>query len=260
MRAAPTRRQMLGVIAGAAACMGGVRPSAAQETRITKLIGEASALPTVARRIDFISRALLGTPYRSYTLIGGPREAEQLVTRDDCFDCVTFCETVLAAARVFRPADYAAALRQIRYRDGAIDWRERNHYWSDWSEANVANGVCRSVAVPGAVPLAKTLSYMPELGPREMALRAVPAGVLLAQAERLATGDIIGFLSQRPRLDYFHTGFIVVGENGTLMLRHAAKSRGRVLDERLDRFVAKNGVRRVTLLRPQEPWVESSIV
>jgi len=260
MRAAPTRRQLFGLMAGAAACAGGLRPAAAHEPRIATLIGEASALPSIAQRIALISRAFLGTPYRSSTLIGGPREPEQFVTRDDGFDCVTFCETVLAAARVFRADDFAAALRQIRYRDGEVAWRERNHYWSDWSEANVANGVCRSVAMPGAVPFAKKLSFMPELGPRDMALRAVPAAVLLGQQERLATGDIIGFLSQRRGLDYFHTGFIVVADNDVLMLRHAAKSRGRVLDERLDRFVAQNGVRRVTLLRPQEPWVESSIV
>jgi hypothetical protein len=220
-------------------------------------LAHPAALPTVAARIAHISRALIGTPYRGYTLIGGPDEPEQFVTRDDCFDCVTFCETVLAAARVFKAADYAAALRRIRYRNGRVDWYERNHYFSDWSEANVANGVCRAVAMPGAAALEKTVSYMPALGRRHMALVAAPASALIAHKERLATGDIIGFLSQRPRLDYFHTGFIVVDAEGTVWLRHASKSRRRVLDERLDRFLAHNGVRRVTLLRPQEPWVEN---
>jgi hypothetical protein len=36
-------------------------------------------------------------------------------------------------------------------------------------------------------------------------------------------------------------------------LRHAALSRHRVLDERMDGFVAQNRVRYVTLLRPEQP-------
>ena len=37
------------------------------------------------------------------------------------------------------------------------------------------------------------------------------------------------------------------------MLRHASQRRGRVVDERLDRFVAANRVQYVTVLRPAEP-------
>jgi len=254
-----SRRHALRMLAGGLGLAAGVRPGVAGETRIDRLIGAAGALPTVAQRIDFISRALIGTPYAGYTLIGGPRQPEEFVVRDDGFDCVTFCETVLAAARVFRPSAFEPALRQIRYREGRVEWRERNHYFSDWSEFNVANGVCRTVAMPGGVAIEKTLNAMPDLGARRMSLVAVPRAALLANKDRLSTGDIIGFLSRRPRLDYFHTGFIVVRE-GELWLRHAAKSRRRVVDERLPRFLAVNGVRAVTLLRPQEPWVEQAVV
>ena len=68
----------------------------------------------------------------------------------------------------------------------------------------------------------------------------------------LKTGDIVGFVTQRPNLDYFHIGFVAFGDNGEFLLRHASKSRDRVLDERMDRFVAHNRVHYVTLLRPQE--------
>ena len=66
-------------------------------------------------------------------------------------------------------------------------------------------------------------------------------------------GDIVGFVTRRPNLDYFHIGFIAFGADGELLLRHAAESRHRVLDERMERFVAHNRVRYVTLLRPEEP-------
>src|ERR1700690_866852 len=92
------RRHVLQMLAGAAVFVAGARPSRASAARIERLIGEAKAWPAIAQRIDFISRALRGTTYQGYTLIGGPRRPEKFVVRDDAFDCVTFCETVLAAA------------------------------------------------------------------------------------------------------------------------------------------------------------------
>ena len=94
-----SRRHILRILAGGAALAAGARPSLAGEARIERLIAEAKTLSTIAQRIDFISGALRGTTYQGYTLIGGPRRPEKFVVRDDAFDCVTFCETVLAAAR-----------------------------------------------------------------------------------------------------------------------------------------------------------------
>jgi hypothetical protein len=247
------RRHLLRLVAGAAALAVAPVPARAAHTRMSRLIEKAVALPSVGQRIDFISRALIGTPYRGHTLIGGLRKPEQFVTRDDAFDCVTYCEAVLAAALTPRPEDYPATLRQIRYRDGTVSWRARNHYFSQWCESNVANKVCQPLAVPGAATVSKTLSYMPALGVRRASLNAVPRADLMANRQLLATGDIIGFLSQRARLDYFHIGFVIVAPNGDLWLRHAARSKRGVLDEPLPRFLSANRVNAVTLLRPREP-------
>jgi hypothetical protein len=247
------RRHLLRLVAGAAALAAMPLPARAEHARMTRLIEKAAGLPSIGQRIEFISHALLGMPYRGYTLIGGPRKPEQFVARDDAFDCVTYCEAVLAAALARRPEDYATALRQIRYRGGEILWRARNHYFSQWCESNVANSICRPVIVPGAEIIAKTVNYMPALGSRRMWMNAVPRTDLLANKELLATGDIIGFLSRRGGLDYFHIGFVVVAEDGGLWLRHAAKSKRGVLDEPLPRFLSVNRVKAVTLLRPREP-------
>ena len=79
----------------------------------------------------------------------------------------------------------------------------------------------------------------------------IPRAAFLANKPMLASGDIVGFMTQRPNLDYFHVGFVAFGSDGELLLRHASQSRRRVLDERMDDFVAANRVRYVTLLRPQ---------
>jgi len=256
---APTRRHVLQLAAGGGMLALGLTRVVARETRVARLIDVARAGTFIGERIDIVSRALIGSPYVAYPLIGGPHKAEQFVTRDDGFDCVTYCETVLAAARSFAAADFDPELRRIRYRDGVVAWRERNHYFADWSTCNIANGVCRAIVLPEAAVVEKTVSYMLGLPVEHVSLATIPAASVLAHADRLATGDIVGFLSRRPGIDFFHTGFIVVAKDGTLGLRHAARSQGRVLDQRLAQFVTDNGVRHVSLLRPQEVWSGEAI-
>ena len=247
-----SRRNVLQVLAGGAAFAAGISPGAAGEARIGRLIDAAKNLPTIAQRIDFISAALRGTRYRGYTLIGGPHRPEKFVVRDDGFDCVTFCETVLAAAMARDPVGFEPALQAIRYHHGIVAWRERNHYFFEWGKHNIENKTCRSLAMDGAVTLEKTVYWHRALGRRRFAMSVIPRATLLANKPQLASGDIIGFVTQQPNLDYFHVGFVAFGENGELLLRHASQSRHRVLDERLERFLSANRVRYVTLLRAEE--------
>jgi hypothetical protein len=247
-----SRRHILRILAGGAALAAG-GPSLAGEARIGRLIGEAKAWPTIAQRIDFISRALRGTTYQGYTLIGGPRRAEKFVVRDDAFDCVTFCETVLAAAIAQDIGEFEQTLRTIRYHNGIVEWRERNHYFFEWGQHNIENKNCRAIVMDGAVELDKTVDSQNGLSKRRFAMRVIPSAVFLVHKAMLQSGDIVGFVTRRPNLDYFHVGFVAFGKDGELLLRHASQSRHRVLDESMDRFLAAYRVRYVTLLRPQEP-------
>jgi hypothetical protein len=247
------RRDILRILAGAAALAAGAGPSLAGETRITRLIAQARGFEPISQRIDFISAALRGTRYRGDTLIGGPRRPEQFVVRDDAFDCVTFCETVLAAARARDTVEFETALQAIRYRNGIVNWFERNHYFFEWCQHNVANKTCRWIGLDSAVDIEKTVDSQKGLSKRRFAMRVIPSAVFLAYKALLQNGDIVGFVSRRSNLDFFHTGFVAFARDATLLLRHATESRRRVLDERMDRFVAHNRVRYVTLLRPEQP-------
>ena len=247
--------QFFGAIALSAVCP---QSALAGEVRIGRLIDEARAKGPIAQRIGFISEALRGTRYLGYTLIGGPRRTEQFVARDDGFDCVTFCETVLAAAIAGNKNDFDSVLRKVRYHDGIVSWRERNHYFFEWGLHNIENKVCRAVTMPGSIEIQKTVYWHRELGRRHFSITVIPHAVLLANKSMLSTGDIIGFITQRPNLDYFHVGFLAFDRHGELLLRHASQSRRRVLDERMDSFVAANRVRYVTVLRPREPSAVAS--
>ena len=247
------RRTLLVVILGSAVLATGLAPVWADEGRIARLIVEAKALPAIGQRVDFIAHALLGSRYRGFTLIGGPRQPEKFVVRDDGFDCVTYCETVLAAARARDTAEFETALREIRYRNGIVNWFERNHYFFEWGQHNVANKTCRWIGMDGAVDMEKTVDSQKGLSKRRFAMRVIPSAIFLAHKAVLQNGDIVGFVSRRSNLDYFHAGFVAFARDRTLLLRHASESRRRVLDERMDRFLAHNRVRYVTLLRPEQP-------
>lgn len=248
-----TRRDLLRLLAGGAALGLTARSASAGEKRIDKLIVEARRYPTISQRIDFISATLRGSRYRGYTLIGGPHRPEKFVVRDDVFDCVTYCETVLAAARARAPDQFDTLLRMIRYHNGVVEWRERNHYFFDWCQHNVENKLCRWLTMEGMVEIHKVCDSQKGLSTHRFDMHVIPRAVFLANQSLLQAGDIIGFVSRRRDLDYFHTGLIAFARNNTLLLRHASESEHRVLDESMERFLARWRVRYVTLLRPLEP-------
>jgi len=251
MRNATTRRTFLRLLVGAPLVVAAARGDA-RETVLARLIRQARDQgDNVSQRVDFISRALVGTRYEAHTLIGGPRRKEQFVLREDAFDCVTFCEAVLASALAKDFSEYPDILRHIRYAQNEVRWAERNHDFAQWNQSAIAKGICRPVSVTPAVTVEKNLSGG-GLGKRHYVFSAVPTPTLLAQRKALQAGDVIGFVSRRSDLDFFHTGFVAFGRRGTLSLRHASQSYGRAVNESMASFVARTGARYVTLLRAQE--------
>jgi hypothetical protein len=264
-----TRRQFLRLLAGSpllaaggsgawAAKVEGAKTGGAKTTLIERLIGEAKGLPNVSERIDFISRKLLGIRYQAHTLIGSPKHPEKFVVRDDAFDCVTFCEVVLAAAIARDMAEFESSLRRIRYEHGNVQYDQRNHYFADWCKRNIENGICRPVAIEPSIVIDKTVTWHREFGKHPVSFVAIAKETLLQNAKLLAPGDIIGFTSQRASLDYYHTGLVAFGKTGELLLRNASQRRGRVVEDKMAAFVSANPVKYVTLVRPADnpPVVE----
>jgi hypothetical protein len=246
-----TRRSLLQLVAGLPLVAAGSPAFARERSLIGRLILEATALPLTSQRINFISRALLGVRYRANTLIGGPRTKEVFVVRDDAFDCVTFCEVVLAAALASDLAAFETSLRKIRYEHGEVKWDERNHYFADWSRRAVENKICRPVVMEPSMTIEKTVNWR-NLGKRQVSLTVIPRATFMANKSLLASGDVIGFVSRRPNLDFYHTGLVAFSKRGEVLLRHASRSRGRIVDERMNAFVAVNRVQYVTLVRAAE--------
>jgi hypothetical protein len=194
----------------------------------------------------------LGIRYQADTLIGGIDRPEKFVVRDDAFDCVTFCEVVLAAAIAHDMGEFETSLRRIRYDHGKVQYDQRNHYFADWCKRNIENGICQPVAIEPSVTIDKTLTWHQEFGQHRVSIMAITKATMMDKARLLAPGDIIGFTSGRAGLDYYHTGLVAFGRNGELLLRNASLRRGRVVEDTMAAFVTTNPVRYVTLLRATE--------
>jgi len=247
------RRKVLRLAAGLPLLALAGPARAARAALIERLIVEARPLPRVSERIDYISGKLIGIRYQANTLIGSPNLPEKFVVRDDAFDCVTYCEVALAAAIARDMGEFETALRRIRYDHGRVQYDQRNHYFADWCRRNIENGICRPVAIEPSVKFDKMLTWHGEFGSRRVSITAVTRATMMANARLLAPGDIIGFTSGRPGLDYYHTGLIAFGRNGELLVRNASQHRGRVVEDNMTAFAAINPVHYVTLIRAAEP-------
>jgi len=67
----------------------------------------------------------------------------------------------------------------------------------------------------------------------------------------LQSGDLIFYVSTRRHLDVFHAGIIVRDGRGVFM-RHASRSRGRVVEQEMSEFLAANRMAGIVVVRPQE--------
>lgn len=204
-------------------------------------------------RLGRLSAALLGRPYRSFPLIGGPDTDEVLVTRVDAFDCVTYAETVLALAVSQSSRDFAARLAAIRYLHGRVRWIDRNHFMNRWIERNVRAGHVRRVlprrwAWGGAT---RDLSALPRYPVQRWRPRYLPSSEAGRLAEAAETGDVVCFVSNRADLDTYHVGLLVRDAAG-LAVRHASRTRAQVVHQPLSEYLASDDVPGMFVARPLE--------
>jgi len=206
----------------------------------------------VATRVESISRQFLGRTYITDPLTRSPDTPEVLITDNGGFDCVTYVETVVARAYARNSRDLASFLRRIRYDSGRVDWKHRNHYMTNWIRNNARAGLVKRVNF-GASSIAKQrrLTMVPGLAPQNQRFSCLPKRLLPKVAARIHSGDLIFFASTRPHLDVFHCG-IVIREGDRLLLRHASRSQGGVVEQELSTFLNANRMAGVILARPVE--------
>jgi cell wall-associated NlpC family hydrolase len=228
------------------------RPRGLSRRRVEQLLSKAKHDRSVDSRIEILSRQFLGRSYKPDPLIGSSDTAEVFTAALDGFDCVTYIETVVALARASKVDDFTDWLRKIRYEQGRIQWDRRNHYMSLWVRNNVRNGILKPVSMP-AVPILsrdRVLSVVPGLDPQRTRIKCVPKAAVPGLERHLHSGDLIFFASTRKNLDVFHAG-IIVRDGKKVLMRHASRSRGSVVEQELSEFLKANRMAGVIVVRPQ---------
>lgn len=208
------------------------------------------SLPSFHQRLDSVSKSFLGAPYKLGPLGEGDSALGDALPRfrTDSFDCVTYIETAEAMARATRPDSVLPVLDAIRYDNGRVSWRHRNHFTeADWIPANTQAGrirfdptesdtTDRRVLARGAF-YAKRQVVRPDtavdlpLVTRRRALEAFakPSGVARIRG--------IGLVGKVPGYAILHTGFLVERPGEPAILRHASQS-GSVREQPLVEYLA----------------------
>src|SRR6266446_4067236 len=173
------------------------QPRGLSRRRVQQLLSETRHDRCAGSRIDVLSRHFLGHSYEPNPLIGSADTAEVFTASLDGFDCVTYIETILALARASSVDDFVEWLRKIRYEQGRIQWKRRNHYMTLWIRNNIREGIIRPVAMP-AVPILsreRVLNVVPGLAAHRTRVKCVPKAAVPRLAAHLQSGDLI-FLYQ----------------------------------------------------------------
>jgi hypothetical protein len=187
-------------------------------------------LLTAKRDGEELSREFLGTPYGANTLIGSETEPEQLVVELEKVDCFTYADYVEALKRADDREQFIAALTTVRYKDGAVGFQTRKHFFTDWSAATpaLATDVTASLST-NAIQVAKNLNQKDSGGVYLPGLPVVPRTVTYIPSQSvdsdvlsgLRTGDYIGAYADDGGLDVTHVGIFIDGPDGPV-LRNAS--------------------------------------
>ena len=178
-------------------------------------------------RIEALTAYFLGRPYLAFTLVGNPDRPEELVTRLDGFDCVTFAESVYALARAEHPSAFARHLRMLRYLDGRVNWAERNHYMNRWISRNIDAGLMEPLLAFAEIETGEVreLTALPGYPVQRWPVRYVPTTALATLERHAQPGDLVAFVSNRPNLDTFHVGVLMPARRSLSVMRAELRER-----------------------------------
>jgi Protein of unknown function (DUF1460) len=200
-----------------------------------------------------------------------PISEEVLAINLRLFDCVTFAENMIALAETQHSGNpdydvFKEKLRNIRYRDGAVDYAARLHYFSDWLFENEKRGILKQVTKElGGEPYLKKVYFMSrkkdtiygnmadpytyktvqkvekDITAREKIY--IPKDKVAAMQHLLKEGDIIGITNKTEGMDMAHVGIVVL-VNGKTHLMHASSQYKKVMitEDTLSEYLLGNKI------------------
>jgi len=229
------------------------------EAEIDTLIRQTSRRhPDFLERLQIYSARALGTPYRWFPLGEGPQGKYDRNPMIDFarVDCLTFCEQILAMTLAEHYDEMFERLQRLRYRDGEIDIRTRNHFMlADWLSNNswLVEDITTTLGREFCVEMTKTIDRVKTLQKKgvpvkelatippaqTMTIQYIPEANLPAVKSRLHGGEIAVVIQSRPGIFAAHLGFMLRDSTDRVFFRNASARRGikKAVDENFDDLV-----------------------
>lgn len=244
--------------------------------RFEQLVARAEgwkALP-IGERTAAVGKALVGTPYKGFTLEVDDRVEAPSVNFNG-LDCWTFFEVALGFARMldeprenWTPQTLLNYVEKDRYRGGVCNgsYLSRLHYLEEWLRDNEQRGLVQDLTrTLGGVRASHSATEMtinwrsyrylranPDLraGIRVMENRVratpmvhIPKNRVAGFESKLRTGDIIGITTNDPGgIGTSHVGLAYRTSDGVLHFMHASSPRNYgkvVVDSRLSNYLSR---------------------
>lgn len=211
---------------------------------------------TVTDRMNFYSELFLGMPYNLTCTGDGPYalyETEPLLNFDST-NCMVYCEHVLALSISDSWDNFFNNLQQIRYKDGIIGMRTRNHYtMADWLPENdwLLEDAAKKVGGEFAKTVTRTISHEKFFAGkgitdkryikpnRSVTVNYIPFDALKKVKSNFKDGDIIALLFKN--LDnIFSAHMLMVYETeGGYIIRESGMSKMSTFDTPFEKWVDK---------------------
>ncbi|MFC1726633.1 N-acetylmuramoyl-L-alanine amidase-like domain-containing protein [candidate division KSB1 bacterium] len=160
------------------------------------------------------------------------------------YDCMTFCEEMLALAISDDFEETFNNLQKIRYKEGKISFKTRNHYtMADWLPENkwllrdatmeIGGGYCKR--------LTRTINRHKLLGSNgcyefdgvpgaaEYTIDYIPKEKLAAVKDRLRGGEIFTVIQNMEGIFSAHMGLVAVDKDHNIIFRHASSAKGAMI-------------------------------
>ncbi len=226
---------------------------------LDEILHRAAQITDTGGCIDYISGQFLNTPYKESSLIGDIAIPEDLVINLEGMDCMTFIEYVEAMRFSCSYAEFTENLKRVRYRNGAVAYESRRHFFTDWAsyasqtveDVTTIIGGINTLKVRKRLNLNKDGKYiLPGICITEREISFIPVDAIDHNITgQIKTGDYAGIYSERDGMDVSHTGIIIKSNDG-IYLRHASSriDTYKVTDEELINYLkGKDGL---VILRP----------
>ena len=220
------------------------------EDKINNLIDSSKRYKTPSERIDFISGKFLNTKYVDHTLTGDIKTSEVFTINLDGLDCFTYLDYVQALTISNNFEDFKKNLIKIRYNNAIVDFKKRNHFFTDWAFNNSKYifDATKNISTTNASTVIKYLNkknendvYLEGIAPKKREIHYIPSKEVDTEVlNNLKTGDYIGIYTNLKGLDVTHTG-IAIKKGDELFFRHASSksSNMKVVDEKLLEYIEK---------------------